>query len=374
MNAIDTLLLDDPQPDFEGMVRVLNGEQSPERVHIFEIWVDNEFVDMVTRHALGEPFPPLPDRYGNAAPDEDYYRKLIYFFYHVGFDFALYWPFWIKHPLIHSQAAHNTAGLAQQDRGWVAEDKGLVNSWEEFDAFPWADIQVDLRPLDYFQKHLPAGMKTVICGNFWQQVFDRTIGQAFLLYNLYDQEDLIVSVLDKWGELVLRYFNTAITHDAVGGILLADDLGYTTSTFVAPDWIREHVLNWHKKFADAAHEHGKPFWLHCCGNMYRTGLIEDMIDHVGIDGFNSFQDTILPVTDFMETYGSRIAGLGGVDMDKLVRLDEQPLREYVRTILDACMPHGRYALGSGNSLANYIPIENYAIMLDEGRCWRYSSE
>jgi uroporphyrinogen decarboxylase len=29
------------------------------------------------------------------------------------------------------------------------------------------------------------------------------------------------------------------------------------------------------------------------------------------------------------------------------------------------MPY-KYALGSGNSIANYIPVENYLIMLDEG--------
>jgi uroporphyrinogen decarboxylase len=26
----------------------------------------------------------------------------------------------------------------------------------------------------------------------------------------------------------------------------------------------------------------------------------------------------------------------------------------------------RYALGSGNSVTNYVPVENYLIMLDEG--------
>jgi len=31
---------------------------------------------------------------------------------------------------------------------------------------------------------------------------------------------------------------------------------------------------------------------------------------------------------------------------------------------------GGYALGSGNSITNYIPIENYLIMLDEMAKWR----
>ena len=56
-------------------------------------------------------------------------------------------------------------------------------------------------------------------------------------------------------------------------------------------------------------------------------------------------------------------------MDKLSRLDKNSLRNYIRNILDECMPGGRYALGSGKSIANYIPVENYLIMLEEGLRW-----
>ena len=70
----------------------------------------------------------------------------------------------------------------------------------------------------------------------------------------------------------------------------------------------------------------------------------------------------------MEKYGDRIAALGGIDLDKLGRMEEGELRKYVRESLDRCMP-GRYALGSGNSIANYIPPENYLAMLEEGLKW-----
>jgi uroporphyrinogen decarboxylase len=43
------------------------------------------------------------------------------------------------------------------------------------------------------------------------------------------------------------------------------------------------------------------------------------------------------------------------------------VRKRVRDTLDACMPGGGYCLGTGNSVANYIPVENYLAMLDEGR-------
>ena len=42
------------------------------------------------------------------------------------------------------------------------------------------------------------------------------------------------------------------------------------------------------------------------------------------------------------------------------------VRLYVRNILEECAGKG-YALGTGNSVANYIPVANYLAMLDEGR-------
>lgn len=116
--------------------------------------------------------------------------------------------------------------------------------------------------------------------------------------------------------------------------------------------------------------HGKMFWYHCCGNIYDSGVVEDLIEDVQIDALHSFQDAVPPAADFKSRYGDRVAALGGVDMDKLARMDEASLRGYVRGILDRCMPRGRFALGSGDSVANHIPLANYFTMLDESRRWR----
>jgi energy-coupling factor transporter ATP-binding protein EcfA2 len=107
--------------------------------------------------------------------------------------------------------------------------------------------------------------------------------------------------------------------------------------------------------------------IYICGNLHN--VIDDLIDDVGIDAIHSFQDEIVPVGDFKEQYGHRVAVLGGIDVDKLCRMDEASLRSYVRTTIDRCMPRG-WALGSGNSIANYVPVRNFLIMMDEGARWR----
>ena len=68
-----------------------------------------------------------------------------------------------------------------------------------------------------------------------------------------------------------------------------------------------------------------------------------------------------------QTYGKKTAILGGIDVDFLCRASQEEIRKRVRDTLDVCHPGGGYCLGSGNSVANYIPLDNYLAMLDEGR-------
>ena len=69
----------------------------------------------------------------------------------------------------------------------------------------------------------------------------------------------------------------------------------------------------------------------------------------------------------LERYGDRIAVLGGIDVDFICRASVDQIRKRVRHTLAQCMPGGGYCLGTGNSVANYIPLDNYLAMLDEGR-------
>jgi len=158
-------------------------------------------------------------------------------------------------------------------------------------------------------------------------------------------------------------YKNVVEIDNVEGFFQGDDLGFKTSTFLSPEHLRKLVIPWHKKFAEIAHQKGKMYWLHCCGNI--LNVIDDFIDDVKIDAFHSFQDEIIPVWEFKKKYGEKIAVLGGVDVNKLATYDEKNLRKYVKEVLDRCMPY-KYALGSGNSITNYIPPLNYLIMLDEG--------
>ena len=219
-------------------------------------------------------------------------------------------------------------------------------------------------------RNLPEGMKIAVTATLFEHVLHGLLGHENLYYTLHDDPDLVKQVFARWGQKVYDYYEAVIGMREVGAIFHADDLGFKTSTMVSPDILRELLFPWLKRYAALAHERGKMFWYHCCGNVYNNGVIEDLIEDVEIDAFHSFQDVILPAPDFKVRHGKRVATLGGVDMDKLVRLDEASLREYVRNTLERCMPGGMFALGSGNTVANYVPLRNYFAMLDESQRWR----
>jgi uroporphyrinogen decarboxylase len=93
--------------------------------------------------------------------------------------------------------------------------------------------------------------------------------------------------------------------------------------------------------------------------------MDDLIDVVRIDGKHSYEDAILPVAQFQERYGQRVAVLGGLDVHALSTGTPESVRELTRAVIAACGPRGRYAVGSGNSIPDYVPVANYLSMVDE---------
>lgn len=57
---------------------------------------------------------------------------------------------------------------------------------------------------------------------------------------------------------------------------------------LSPAFLKKNVFPCYKKYASLAHEQGKTFWLHCCGNI--DEVMGDPIDDAEIDALYSFQD------------------------------------------------------------------------------------
>lgn len=192
------------------------------------------------------------------------------------------------------------------------------------------------------------------------------MGYEQLCFALMDDPPFCEELFRRIEEVYTAMYTTMASIDRVGACVISDDLGFKTQTLISAADLRKYVLPVHKHLAGIVHDAGKPCILHSCGNL--SEIMEDIIEDVKIDAKHSYEDAILPVEEAKRLYGSRLAILGGLDVDRLCRCSEQEVRGHTRRLVTELGADGGYALGSGNSIAAYVPISNYLAMLDEG--WR----
>jgi len=258
-----------------------------------------------------------------------------------------------------------TDKMAHEGDSWENEHGGPIQTWADFESFPWVDpAEVDFSQLEWYEKNLPLDMGVYVTTHIWEHVRVLMGFEAFC-YKLYEEPELVDAVAAKVGEFNLALARALCGFRSVFAVYGSDDLGFKTATIIQPDVLREKILPWHRRMAAEAHDRGKLYLLHCCGDV--TEIMDDLIDDVGIDAKHSFEDVIEPVTEAKARWGARVALLGGLDVDLIVRADEETIRSRVRDTLDVCQPGGGYCLGLGNWVTDYIPLENYLVVLDEGR-------
>jgi len=351
----------DVTPDWEGLLRCIKREGMPKRVHHIEVLIDPEIYDAIC------------ERYGVAAglDESDPFfgeRRYVALQSFLGYDYVHCSLQDFEMP-ISAHTTEDTATLEHETgRSFVDSHQGPVTTWEEFETFPWPDPVAGLtRSLEWYEQHLPENMCVIGLGGFGHCAEHLTwlMGYETLCVALYEQRDLVAAISERLIEIYVAALERILQFERVKIIWTADDMGFRTGTLISPEHLREFVLPGHKRLADVAHAAGRPYMLHSCGNI--GGIMDDLIDDVKIDALHSFEDNIENVVEAKKKYGHRIAVLGGIDMDFLCRSSEAGVRVRVRETLEQCMPEGGYVLGTGNSVANYVPIENYLAMLDEGR-------
>lgn len=87
------------------------------------------------------------------------------------------------------------------------------------------------------------------------------------------------------------------------------------------------------------------------------------IKDMGYDAKHSFEDAIMPVEEAYDRWGGRIAILGGIDVDFVCRASIDEIKQHCRAMLERTKNTGGYALGTGNSIPEYVPNEKYFAMI-----------
>ncbi|MFO7955645.1 MAG: uroporphyrinogen decarboxylase family protein [Candidatus Brocadiia bacterium] len=327
-------------PDFEQLLKVIRREE-PDRPVLFEIGLNGRLIERYADSDLE------PDWRGTA---DNAYRLSAW--RNLGYDYCRVVGSRFGFP----SGERDKARSVSMNQGAVIADRA------DFEAYEWPDPDdADYSSLQ--DPSLPEGMKLVVWGpgGVLENVVS-LVGFERLCYLVADDPALTEDIFSAVGSRLVRYYEICAAYDSAGALMANDDWGFKTQTMLAPHDMRRYVIPWHRSIVQVIHDAGKPALLHCCGNL--EAVMEDIVEDIGYDAKHSFEDSICPVEEAYERWRGRIAVLGGIDVDFLCRAEPDEIRARSRAMLERADGRGGYALGSGNSIPDYVPDENYLAMTE----------
>jgi uroporphyrinogen decarboxylase len=337
------------EPDFKNLLAVLRREM-PSRPTLFEFFLNDRLYQRLA--------PELKVTPGNTLA---WFQKVILAFKNAGYDYATFLPPGFDFP----SERHQVERTVSINAGAVIKDRA------SFKAYRWKDPEeADFGLLEELVKTVPKGMRLIGYGP--GGVLENAIqlvGYEPLCYLIADDEKLVADVFNEVGARLLGFYERLARYEVIGACIGNDDWGYKTQTMLSPKDLRRYVFPWYKRINQAIHSAGKPAILHSCGHFER--IIDDIVIDMQFDARHSFEDTILPVEEAYERYQAQIAILGGIDVDFVCRSTPEAVYRRSRGMLERTEGRGGYALGTGNSVPDYVPDGQYFAMIRaalDGRC------
>ncbi|MFZ4695892.1 MAG: uroporphyrinogen decarboxylase family protein [Verrucomicrobiia bacterium] len=336
------------QPDYRHFAEVMRNVK-PSRLPLYEHIVCPAIMERI----LGVEFEGLTD--GDAAGQREFFRQFCRFFREMTYDTVSY-EVCICHIL--------------PGGGALAGGKpGPIQSRADLEGYPWEELPRRFKALaepqlDALLAEMPPGMKAVGgIGNGVFEISEDLVGLEYLPFLEADDPEAYRDLYVRIGDLMAELWAWFLERYGDGFVAcrFGDDLGFKSSLLTHPRTVRDHILPQYRRIIERIHSCGKPFLWHSCGCIFQ--VMEDVLA-LGINAKHSNEDTIAPFDRWISDYGTRIGLLGGFDMDFLC--SKTPSEIGARVLEDGRrfrrLARG-YALGSGNSIPDYVPVDNYLAMV-----------
>lgn len=340
-------------PNFEPDYRhILNAalNKRPARMPIYE----HKVSPVIMGRVLGDDFEDLIN--GNDFDRREYFRKYCDFYKRMTYDTV-------------SFEANITWILP--DGGALRGGKaGPIQDRNDFNTYPWDELpnrywNVASPQLNALIQCVPQGMKLIGgVGNGVFEISEDLVGLEYLAYMQYDDPELFKDLYAKIGDLMVTIWEAFLERYGNHFVVcrFGDDLGFKTGLMVDPRVIRDHIFPEYRRVIAIIRKVGTPFLWHSCGNIFE--IMDDAIS-LGINAKHSNEDTIAEFDHWIERYSDRIGLFGGIDVDVLC---QQEPSDIVNTVVAKAQRYRKkangYALGSGNSIADYVPVEGYLAMIE----------
>jgi uroporphyrinogen decarboxylase len=327
------------RPDFSRLVTTLRGGQA-DAIPLIELGIHPTIKEAI----LGRPVITVADDAG--------FMRLM------GYDFVKIQPgitFMMDQPV-------TPGSLTSLERAWAPEGKGKIQTWEDYEAYPWpAKNDISYERLEEARNALPEGMGVIgqygdIFTVAWELMGFEAFGQA-----VYEQPELVEAVLGKVGELIISMFETMATMEWVGALWFSDDIAFASGLLMSPDFLRSAFFPFLRRIGELAARRGVPFIYHT------DGLLWEMMDDIigaGVTALHPIEPKAMNIVEVQSRYGKQLGLCGGIDVDLLARGTPDQVRALVRKLIVEIGPGGGWCAGSSNSVPEYIPVANYKAMVE----------
>ena len=208
---------------------------------------------------------------------------------------------------------------------------------------------------------LPAGMRLIAHAGGMVMHARVWMGMERFWTTLGTDSALVVALLEKLQALQIVAIERATDHPAVGAFLLDDDLAHCGGLLESPRFLRAHVFPFYQRIGEIVHSKGLPFIMHTDGKV--TQVLPDLIA-CGLDALHPLEPKAMDIAAVNREFGDRLALLGNIDVDLLTRGSPDEVRAQVRQRIQEVAPGGGFAIGSSNSIPDYVPLENYRALVE----------
>jgi uroporphyrinogen decarboxylase len=338
------------KPNFERIIKTFRC-QEPDSVPLAELGIDTP----IKEKFLGKPVRDI--------------KSDVEFWHRAGYDYIYLRPNYEYHGLPASVAAGTTlkrdAGIGEHvsdsSEAWRA-----ITGEADMETFPWPDPEkIDYSTLDEAADLLPEGMGIISgVGGIFTRAW-MLMGFEGFCENLGENPTFIKKMFDKIGETQCRILRKVVGRKKVGAFWYGDDLAYTEGLMVSPQVYRTYLFPWLEELFAIARQADWPMVMHTDGDVRL--LIDDLLA-LGLNALHPIEPKAMDIGQLKERYRGRLCLIGNLDLGgSLGRGTPSQVRAEVWDKIRALAPDGGYAVGSSNSVAHYVPIENYRAMIDATR-------
>jgi len=346
----------DFEPDYNNITLAAKNLR-PKRTPLYEHLVSTRIFQEVTGINVYEGMT------GDSRRDTiEYYKKFNNMFKTLGYDAVCY--------------EICAAGYMPGSGSLGGHKDGVIKNRADFDKYEWDRIpgiyfNHAKFQLECMREAIPAGMKLIggVGNGVFECVQDIT-GFMDLCYIRNDDPELFALLFKAVGDMLYKIWDRFLDlyDDLFCVYRFGDDLGYKISPMLTPDDVREHIVPQYRRIIKLIKaKTGKPFLLHSCGNL--AEVMDDLIG-AGIDAKHSNEDVIAPFSELVKMYGDRIGLFGGIDTDALCDISGIDIENYTREVVAPLINKPGIAIGSGNSITDYVSTKRFAKMNELVRIMR----